>query len=64
MALDEAAQRGLELWSIYGFAVLFTGLRMVARIRIAGWRHLQADDYLACTALVRATMAVVEYFIC
>jgi hypothetical protein len=64
MALDLATQRGLELWSIYCFAVLFTGLRMVARIRIAGWRNLQADDYLACAALVRAATPVLECIIC
>ena len=43
-----------EIWALFGVAVAFTFLRMFARIKAVGSKDLQADDYLACLALVSA----------
>jgi hypothetical protein len=50
--MGELSRFQSEVWSLFAVAVAFTGLRMYARLRSVGWRNLQADDYLACAALV------------
>lgn len=43
----------VELWTLYSIGVAITILRTYARVKVVGWRHLQADDYLAWVAVVR-----------
>jgi hypothetical protein len=41
-----------EIWSLFALGVLFTLSRMVARLRIVGFRQLKPDDYLVCLSLL------------
>jgi hypothetical protein len=50
--MDELTQFVCESWSLFAAAVLFTLMRLFARVRQIGFNGLQVDDYLAFIALV------------
>ena len=44
-----------EVWSLFSLAVVFTALRIYARVKVVGIKGLQAEDYLASVAMVSST---------
>ena len=50
--MDKLTQFMCESWSLFAAAVLFTLVRLFARVRLLGFKGLQGDDYLALIALV------------
>lgn len=42
----------IESWTLYAIGVLSTFLRFYARMRVAGFRGLQTEDYLMVLAIV------------
>lgn len=52
-ALTAARTFNIKLWTLYAFGVLATGLRTYARVKLVGWKHFEADDYLVWVAVVR-----------
>jgi hypothetical protein len=41
-----------EIWSLFSLAVVFTALRIYARVKVVGIKGLQAEDYLASVAML------------
>lgn len=41
-----------EIWTLFSLGMAFTMLRVYARVRIVGFRHLEMDDYLAGLAML------------
>ncbi|KFH45869.1 hypothetical protein ACRE_033150 [Hapsidospora chrysogenum ATCC 11550] len=50
--MDKLTQFMCESWSLFAAAVLFTLVRLLARVRLLGFKGLQGDDYLALIALL------------
>jgi hypothetical protein len=64
-AADDAAKAAihkanLETWTLYSIGVTLTLLRTYSRVRAAGFRHLQAEDYLVWIGIVRAHSQIIE----
>ncbi|RHZ66748.1 uncharacterized protein CDV56_108480 [Aspergillus thermomutatus] len=56
-AADDAAQAALhestvESWTLYAIGVTVTLIRTYSRVRAAGFRHLQAEDFLVWVAIL------------
>jgi hypothetical protein len=50
--LEAARNANITLWTLYAIGVLVTVLRTYARLKLAGWKRFQADDYLVWVAVV------------
>lgn len=59
--MDPAAEAALgqfvrEDWTLFSIGVLFTVLRIYARVKHVGFKKLQADDYLVMVAMVSSVL--------
>lgn len=57
----------IESWTLYAIGVLSTFLRFYARMRVAGFRGLQTEDYLMILAIVclpgaKSPLQLLTYF--
>ncbi|SPQ21357.1 7631b3e2-02ea-4778-971f-d3d7b935ac79 [Thermothielavioides terrestris] len=50
--LEAARNINITLWTLYAIGVLVTVLRTYARLKLAGWKRFQADDYLVWVAVL------------